>query len=219
MQVENELFQKHGVAKKKGEVIFCEYEPGNTLFFLQDGEVRLTKIISNKEKILADIKYGDIFGEMAILEARPRSATCVALTDVKMLEFDKDSFAFLIRQKPEIAVKLLREFAKRIVDQRRKFKILNLPDNETRVLDVFLFFIEQTYHSEEETIRKEIELNINVNEVASWAGISEEVCEGVLKTLARTGKIFYGKNKIRIQNMNNIRLTVESKRKLMASRT
>ena len=87
------MFEKYGVTKKKGEIIFCEFEPGSTLFFIQGGHVRLSKIVSNKEKTLAIIGVGDIFGEMAILEQMPRSATAIAEDDVRMLEMDKNSFA------------------------------------------------------------------------------------------------------------------------------
>ncbi|MBL8994568.1 MAG: cyclic nucleotide-binding domain-containing protein, partial [Spirochaetia bacterium] len=145
------LFEKFGVTKKRGDIVFCEYEPGSTLFFIQTGMIRITKIVNNREKTMAILPPGEIFGEMAILEEAPRSATAIVEEDARMLELDKESFAQLVTAQPAIAMKLLRIFSTRITDQKRKIKILALPDNEAKVMDVFLMLAEKK--------------NINVEEV------------------------------------------------------
>ena len=80
---------------------------------------------------------------MAILEDAPRSATMIALDEVKVLEFNKANFNGLMQSKPELAIKLLRAFAKRIYDQKRRLMILTLNEPDIKIMDVFLMLINQ----------------------------------------------------------------------------
>ena len=107
------FIEKFGKNYKKNEIIFCEYEPGNTFYFLLNGRVKINKISSDSEKTLDILEPGEIFGEMSILEEAPRSATIIAMDDVKVLEFNKANFESLMTAKPELAIKLLKIFAKR----------------------------------------------------------------------------------------------------------
>ncbi len=216
-----DVFEKHAVFKKKGEIVFCEHEIGNTLFFIQDGYVRLSKIASNKEKTLADLGPGEIIGEMAILEKMPRSATCIALTDVKFLELGNENFSKLVEFKPEIGVKLLKILSNRIKDQKRKLKIIRLPDDELKIIDTFLMLDENSHHNSDEhsDVKREQIFEIDAEDLASWSGMSAASCGNILKTLERTGKISCESNKIKVYNINHFRLVIESRRRLMGSRS
>jgi CRP-like cAMP-binding protein len=204
------LFEKFGVTKKKGEIIFCEFEPGSTLFFIQTGSVKITKIVSKKEKTLAVLPAGEIFGEMAILEEAPRSATAIVEEDSKMLELDRESFSQLVNAQPAIALKLLRIFASRIHDQKRKIKIIALPDNESKVMDVFLMLAEKKNLVIEET--REIDFDIDTNDLASWAGISPSDCTKTLNILEKGGRITVMPRQIKVSNLYQFARTVFSKR-------
>jgi CRP-like cAMP-binding protein len=94
-----------------GEIIFTEYEPGDTFYMIQSGRVELVKIFGNVEKILDIIGPSEMFGEMAILESAPRSATAIALDAVKLLEFNHQNFEILMMGYPQFAFRLLRIFA------------------------------------------------------------------------------------------------------------
>ena len=72
----------------------------------------------------------------------PRSATIMAVTDVKLLEFNRANFEVLMQGQPQIVLNLLKLFAKRIYDQKRRFMILTLDDVQARVADVFLMLEE-----------------------------------------------------------------------------
>ncbi|PKL11138.1 MAG: Crp/Fnr family transcriptional regulator, partial [Spirochaetae bacterium HGW-Spirochaetae-6] len=66
---------------KEGEIIFCEYEPGSTFYLIKKGRVKITKISEKYEKTLDVLGEGSLFGEMAIIEQAPRSATAIAETN------------------------------------------------------------------------------------------------------------------------------------------
>ena len=136
------MFNRFSVTFRKGDIIFCEYEPGDTFYLIQAGRVQIVRIIGDLEKNIDVLYPGEVFGEMAILEEAPRSATTIALDEVKALEFNRENFEVLMMGNPQIAMKLLKLFVKRIYDQKRRFLILTLDDVEAKVADVFLMLAE-----------------------------------------------------------------------------
>jgi CRP/FNR family transcriptional regulator, cyclic AMP receptor protein len=206
-----QLDEKYGVNVKKGDLIFCEYEPGSTVFFIKEGHVRISKIISNKEKTLAIIGPGDIFGEMAILESAPRSATATAEEDLRLLEFDKNSFAQLVKSQPAIAVKLLKLVALRINDQKRKLKIIKLPDTESKIMDVFLMLAEN--RRIDVTHTRNVNFEIKGDDIASWAGITIEDFNKTITHMASNKKVDLIADGYEVLNLYQFSRHVISKRK------
>ena len=158
---------------------------------------------------------------MAILEKMPRSATCIALTNVKFLELDNENFSKLVEFKPEIGVKLLKIISNRIKDQKRKLKIIRLPDDELKIIDTFLMLDENSHHHNDEysDVKREQIFEIDTAGLASWSGMSTTNCDNILKTLERAGKISCESNKIKVYNINHFRLVIESRRRLMDNRS
>ena len=142
MALDLSVFERFAVTFQKNEIIFCEYEPGDTFYLIQSGRVGIVKIMDDIEKTIDVLQPGEIFGEMAILEEAPRSATAVAMDAVKALEFTRENFEILMQGNPQIAVKLLKLFTKRIYDAKRRFLILTLDDVQARVADVFVMLSE-----------------------------------------------------------------------------
>ncbi len=206
----NPLFEKFGMSKKKGEIIFCEFEPGTTLFFLQAGNVRITKIVSGTEKTLALIKPGDIFGEMAILEKMPRSATAISETATELLELDQKSFFALVQSQPSLGIKLLKIFALRINDQKRKLKILNRKNNSMKILDTFIMLHEKTHGSMIND--NDFQLKTTIRDLGSWAGLSEKVAETTLQSLRQSNYVEYEDNEtFTVKNLEHLKTIVNRK--------
>jgi len=101
-----------------GEVIFNECDVGKEMFIIQSGKVKVTKKIMREteemETTLAILKKGDFFGEMALFEDRPRSATVMAMGKTRVLVIDKERLKSLIRENPDFALKMLKEMSHRI---------------------------------------------------------------------------------------------------------
>ncbi|NOY08883.1 MAG: cyclic nucleotide-binding domain-containing protein [Spirochaetes bacterium] len=98
----------------KNTMIFSENEPGNELYIIQKGRVRITKIVDNNEVLLAMLKTGDIFGEMSLLENKPRSASAIAYDDVTLLAVNKANFQLMVKNQPQLITKLTQLLADRI---------------------------------------------------------------------------------------------------------
>ena len=207
-----EFFDKYGVTFAKGDIIFCEYEPGTSFYFLMEGRVKILKIIADKEKIL-DIMYpGEMFGEMSIIEEAPRSATIVAMEDVKALEFNKANFEILMTGKPELALKLLKIFANRIYDQKRRLRILTIQNPEAKVADVFVMLAENQNLNLSDT--KEVSFEITPDQVANWCGMDVMKCKAILAHFQKQNRIaIVPPNKIVVKNINDFYRFVNSKTK------
>ena len=93
-----------------GSVIFREGEAADQLFVIKSGEVRIQ--IGNRT--ITELSAGDIFGEMALIDNEPRSATAVAMTDVELVPVSEKQFLFLVSQTPYVALKVMRVLARRL---------------------------------------------------------------------------------------------------------
>lgn len=212
MEFGPEFFDKFGVTFSKGDIIFCEYEPGNNFYFLLEGKVKITKILGDREKILDILHPGEIFGEMAIIDEGPRSATIVADDDVKALEFNKANFEILMKSKPELAIKLLKIFANRIYDQKRRLKILTLSTPEAKVADVFIMLAENKNVNLSEATDETFE--ITPEQVANWCGMDVQKCKAILANYVKQNRLIINPpNKITVKNINYfVRLVNSQKR-------
>jgi HEAT repeat protein len=97
-----------------GAAICREGEEGDELFVLAAGQVQVTKRSNGQEKLLAIRRAGDFFGEMSIIEAVPRWATVRADGEVRTLVIDGESFKTILRDRPEVALAVLRDMMKRL---------------------------------------------------------------------------------------------------------
>lgn len=211
MAVPSSMFDRFGVSFKGGEIIFCEYEPGDTFYLIQSGRVQIAKILGDIEKTIDILQPGELFGEMAILEEAPRSATAIALDDIKALEFNRENFQVLMQGNPQIALKLLRLFTKRIYDQKRRFLILTLEDIEARVADVFLMLAEN--ESIDASQVEKVEFETTIDDVAHWAGMSPAKCRETLNHFVSQRRIELYSNKIVVKNINDFMRFVSSRRR------
>lgn len=163
-------FSRFAKQFEPGSVIISEYEPGDCFYLIQSGQVQLVKCVNGAKKNLDILMPSEFFGEMAILENSPRSATCVAIDNVEVLEFNKENFEILITGNPQIALILLKLFCKRIYDQKRRLKILVLQDKQARIADVFLMFDEINPVSNPN--ERSRQFNLTMQDLAHWAGLS-----------------------------------------------
>jgi CRP-like cAMP-binding protein len=157
---------------QKGDIIFSEFEIGTTFYMIQNGDIELVKQFGSLQKTLDILHESDMFGEMALLENSPRSATAIALCDVTLLKFDKNNFESFVMQNPQITVKLLKMFAKRIYDAKRRFMILTLTDPHVRVADVLIMLYETNSPSLPDENKSNITLKTTLDNIARWAGLS-----------------------------------------------
>jgi len=99
---------------KKGETIVKEGEQAVAFFIIASGRVEVVQSTGSKTQRLAELRPGDCFGEMALLDGGPRSATARALEDTQCLVLSRWDFVAELRTSPHIAVAMLPIISKRL---------------------------------------------------------------------------------------------------------
>jgi len=95
---------------KAGEVIFAQGDAASELFVVKSGKVE----IRLGDRVLDTLSDNNIFGEMALIDASPRSATAVAVTDAKLVPVGEKQFLFLVGRTPHFALNVMRVLARRL---------------------------------------------------------------------------------------------------------
>ena len=104
----------------KDEFIFTEGSAGNSMMIVVSGEVRISQTDESVEEALIVLKKGDLFGEMAMLEELPRTATVIANTNVIILEIKRDDFLKFLNENSQAGVDILLRLAKTISSRLRE---------------------------------------------------------------------------------------------------
>ncbi len=99
---------------RDGEIIIKEGETGKDMFIIVKGKVSIAKESEGVKTTLATLTEGDIFGEMALVDSQPRSATVIAVGDVRARVLDRDSFRSLIAINPKIAMLVFDKLCQRL---------------------------------------------------------------------------------------------------------
>ena len=109
-------YEKFIKVYRKSEVVFEENSIGNEMFIVCSGRVKLyTEPNTGRRTVLAVLKPGQHFGEMALVDASPRSATAVATQDnTKLVVLDKAKFSYLVQQQPEFAFAIMETLCQRL---------------------------------------------------------------------------------------------------------
>lgn len=102
-------------ARDLGDEIFAEGEAGDALYMVIDGKVRVHKT----DRVIAELGERECFGEMAILDTAPRSATVSSLQPTSLLKITREDFQEILTEKPEIAQGIIKVLTRRLRDAIR----------------------------------------------------------------------------------------------------
>jgi CRP-like cAMP-binding protein len=109
---------------EKGQILFREGDPGDCMYFIHSGKVRIEKDVDGRPEVLAVLEKGDFFGEMAILDQAPRVAGAVIEEAAELLKIDGGNFEKLLKANIEIAVRMIRKYAARLRETNLKLETL-----------------------------------------------------------------------------------------------
>ena len=101
--------------QRRGEIVIREGTAADTFYIIQKGKVAITKKFEDGEEMVLAVQYeGDFFGEMALIDQGPRSASAVALEPTVLLEISRADFAILLKKAPLLAYAMMREQSTRL---------------------------------------------------------------------------------------------------------
>lgn len=113
----NILQRSHDVERyAAGETIFAKGDPGDRMFVITAGTVS----IEDEDGPIDTLGPGELFGELALIDAAPRTASAVAQTDCTVAPIDRSRFLFLVQQTPYFAVQVMQTMAERMRAERAR---------------------------------------------------------------------------------------------------
>ncbi|MBN2738092.1 MAG: cyclic nucleotide-binding domain-containing protein [Spirochaetales bacterium] len=178
----------------KDTMIFSENEPGKELYIIQKGSVKITKILNNNEVMLALLKVGDIFGEMALLENKPRSASAIAYEDSSLLAVNKANFQIMVQSQPQLITRLTTLLAERIWFAYKQLANTIVQDPIGRLYDAL------TIHLEKNRVRiapgENYTFDFGPKDLLNMVGLPLQEGESYLNQLFGNRKLRVVENKI-----------------------
>ena len=199
-------------AYPQNTMIFSESEPGNELYIIQKGRVKISKIVNNNEVLLAVCKNGDIFGEMAILENKPRSASAIAYDDVVLLAVNKANFAKMIQEQPQLITRLTQLLADRIWFLYKQLANCTMGEPLGRVYDGLLIQLEK--NRVPLTAGKSYTFDFGTKELINLVGLPIEEGNKTIRELLQNTRIKLLENKIYVSDIEEVRRQTEYYRKM-----
>lgn len=117
-KIEDTLSQEFILSYQDGDTIFSQNKPGKEMYIVYTGKVNLYRQLSpGRSKLLATMKAGDFFGEMALIDDSPRSATAIAGQDnTQLLVLDRSKFMYLLRNQPDFALVVMGNLCRHLRD-------------------------------------------------------------------------------------------------------
>lgn len=175
------LFARFGREYQAGEVLFREGEPGDRMFVIQAGAVRISKSMGGEEKVLAILGPGEFLGEMAILNGKPRTATATVVEPARCLLIDARTLEAMVAKNTEIAMRLIKKLARRLDSADTLLEILMHTDPKARVM------LALARHAEAfgEPVADGVRIRATAADVAQEVSVLESTAQEVMQRLRR----------------------------------
>jgi CRP-like cAMP-binding protein len=174
------LFERFGKSFAAGTPLFKEGDTGKEMYVIQAGKVRISKQVRDVEKTLVELGAGEFFGEMAVLNDKPRTADATVVEDSKLLVIDPRTFEAMVRGNAEIAIRIIKMLSKRLEEADKQIENLMLKDHNSRVVH----FLAHSAKSGKPVAGGTL-VNITTVEMAAKVGLEMAKVEEVVAKLSR----------------------------------
>ena len=189
---------------ERNSVIFEERDDGTSLFIMLSGMVKVSLVRGDgKEAILALLKPGEFFGEMALLDNRPRSASVIAMKPTTVVMLARDDFMGLIKERPQIMKNMIHAVAGRLRKANQKIANLAFLDAIGRVSDAICQIAEDSGEEVDEGIL--VRNRISHEQLGNIAATTRETVTHCLATLEKRGYVLSSGRDLLIFSIDDLR--------------
>lgn len=192
----------------KGAVIFSQGEPGDALFGVIAGQVRISASGTGGQEVFLNImEPGDTFGEIAVMDGLPRTAGAYALEDVSLIMIKRSDFLKLLEREPRLAIQLLRLLCARLRWTSALVEETAFLPSPARLAKRLLILA--SLHGRSTSVG-ELELRISQSDLARFLNISRQIVNQNLSRWRNQGWVSLGNSRIVIRNPEALRRVVET---------
>jgi CRP/FNR family transcriptional regulator, cyclic AMP receptor protein len=187
------------VRYRAGSEIFAKGSPGSSLMAVLNGTVRISSISdAGREIVLNLIHAGEIFGEIALLDGRERTADAAAMTDCELLVLSRRDFMPFLERRPDVCIKVIELLCQRLRHTSEQVEELSFWQLESRIAKALLRLAEEG--DGPTALGSPINLRITQRELGNLVGGSREHVNKQLQTWQKAGLIELGKGAIVIRD-------------------
>ncbi len=178
-------------------VVYFPDESGSSVLLLTHGRVKIMALAPDgREAILAFIEPGEVFGELAVLDAGPRNEHAEAVVDSRALAIPREELLWLMDRRPEVALSVTKLLGFRLRRIENRLKNILFRSNRERTVGLLLELLES--HGRPVGDRWEIRLSLSHQELASLIGATRETVTLTLGQLQRDGLIETNRRRIAV---------------------
>ncbi len=183
-----------------GEVIFKDGDPGDEMYLIKSGKIRISKPAGEVEKTLAVLKEGDFFGEMSVIDGSPRSATATAIEPAELVIFDREVFMNQVRENPLIEY-VLHTLIRRLRETDEQIKYLLIKNEEKRLLAMLLTKAREGTQADKGIL---VGMAFSYDTLADIVGTTEEKTKEIVGNLLKGKLIEIEGDKLYVKNQRNL---------------
>ncbi len=181
---------------KPGQTVFEAGDAGHALYLIRAGKVKIShRNLDGREKVLAYLNPGEIFGEMSLVDDEPRSATATAVEHTIIHALYLEEYWGLVRRFPQVAHNLARIIARRLREMNHEVEVLTFEEARGKVAYALLKLYRHKYGEATPRGRR---MSLTHRELADLAGTSRETATRVLGQFQELGLIVSGSRVIEV---------------------
>lgn len=200
-EIDNMIMERN---YQKGRILFVEGEPGDAVFFLREGRVKISKQSEDgREQILHFIHPGEMFAEVVLFDGGPYPATAEAVEDSRIGLIKNTDMERITLSNPGIALGILKIMSRRLRYAQKQINDLALMDTSRRMASTLLFLAaEQGVPSDKGTV---IDMSLTNQDLANMIGTSRETANRILSDLRRQKAVQVDKKQIVITDIKRLK--------------
>jgi len=180
-----------------GTILFRENETGTVFYIVASGAIKVfTSNLDGENKILSIFTRGDSFGELALLDGQPRSATAQVIEETTLLSLNGKNFNRLLRENIDIAFTIIKQLSTRLRTMNQHVHDLTYLGAKKRVMKALIQLASRHGSRSYKTIR--IGVSLNYDELAQLAGVTKPLLFQVFQELQGKQILIFSENEFSI---------------------
>lgn len=173
---------------QKNQIVLLEEDTANYMYIVYSGKVRVVHLGSEgSERILAVHKRGDVFGEMALLDAKTAPATVIAMEESEIGLISKETFQDFFLNNHTVLLQLVAILCRRLREAQLVLKAITLPDAEQRLRSILIHLSQ--LHGVRDSRGVVITIRLTHKELAGYTSVSRETVTRLLHRMVQEGDL------------------------------
>lgn len=194
---------------RKGTIIFMEGDPGEAIFFIKSGKVKISKTSSDGRELILNIYgSGDVFAEVTIFNDVKYPATAEVVEDAVIGVMMNRELEELVKGDADLALQIIKILNKRLYMAQMKLKQMALSDTYVRTAQMIIKLAQE--HGVEKNGVIEMKLELSRQELANMIGTARETVSRALSQFKKEGSIDISGKKIIVKDMKKLKAWVQS---------